>query len=177
MALFDRDQLVIIGRVLQAQGLKGELKALPLTSDPAYYEGLTRIFLDTGREVFEKNVARWQTTPTGWIIALEGVASRTDAEGLRGAELLVEPDRLKPLAPEEYFLHDLMGCQVETMEGVVLGRVTGLMETGAHDVLVIENDDGREILLPMAAQVVKDMDMARKVIRVDPHPDLLTLNG
>ncbi len=169
MALIDRDRLVCIGKVMEPHGLKGELKVKPLTSDPEYYEDCEAAFFDGGTGLRPFNIRNIRYGSGRWIVALEGVEDRDAANGLRGAEVLLDEARLKPLGEDEYFTDDLIGCEVFDLSGRPLGRVTALIETGANDVLEVEGGQGRT-LVPVTEEVVKQIDARARRIEIDPLP-------
>ena len=84
---------------------------------------------------------------------------------------MLDETEVKPLGEGEYFLDDLIGCRVLGPEGRELGRVTGLIETGANDVLAVAGAQG-ETLVPMTNEVVKEVDSKARLIRIDPLPGL-----
>jgi 16S rRNA processing protein RimM len=107
------------------------------------------------------------------IARLEGVEDRDAAEGLIGAEIAVPRDALPEPGPGEYYWADLIGLAVVNREGLALGRVERLMETGAHDVLVLRGPEtDEERLVPFAVgRTVDTVDLDAGVIRVDWQPD------
>ncbi|HUJ76322.1 MAG TPA: ribosome maturation factor RimM [bacterium] len=171
-----RDDLTCIGRVTEPRGLHGELKVAPLTTAPAFYTGLADVILDSPRGLRAFAVEELREAPPHWVLRLKGVTDRGMAEALRGAQVLVPSAALKPLAEDEYFAHDLVGCRVETLAGVQVGTVSAVLETPANDMLEVEGG-GREVLVPMVGAVVKEVDLRRRLIRIDPPPGLLELNG
>jgi 16S rRNA processing protein RimM len=170
MTLIDRDRLTCIGTVSQAHGVKGDLKVAPLTDTPAYYERSTTVILETKQGLRDFKVSGLRRAGNHWIMTLEGLKDRGGAEAYRGARVLLDDSLLRPLEPGEYFQHDLIGCEVETLTGDPLGRVKSIMETGANDVLVV--GDG-SLMVPMLAEVVKEVDVHGRRIRIAPLPGLL----
>ena len=170
MALIDREQLTCIGKVAQAHGVKGELKVVPLTDTPAYYEGSQSVILETSQGLREFRVHGMRSAGKYWVMTLEGLDDRGTAEGYSGALVLLQDTQLRPLEPDEYFQHQLMGCEVETVAGKALGKVRGIMETGANDVLVVGEES---LMVPMLASVVIEVDVDRRLIRIEPIPGLL----
>jgi 16S rRNA processing protein RimM len=171
MALIDRDRLVCIGKVVDAHGLHGELKVKPLTSAPSYYESSATVIVDAGKGLRSMAVRHIRNAGALWVVALDGVAQRDAALELKGAELLLHESLIQPLEAGEYFLDDLIGCEVEDLEGARLGRVHGVIETGANDVLEVTTEAG-ETLVPMTEEVVKQVDVAARRIRIAPLPGL-----
>ncbi len=175
MGLIDRDRLTCIGVIASAHGVKGELNVHPMTDDPAYYEKCEAVILETERGLQAFTVGGLRMAGRHWIMALEGVGGRDAAETLRGAGVLLEESQLRPLAAGEYFQHDLIGCAVETLDGNLLGRVTEIVTTGANDVLVVELD-GKARMLPMVGEVVRKVELEKRLIRISPLPGLLELD-
>ena len=180
MALVDRDKMASIGVLMQAHGLKGELKARSLTDDPAWYAKHCRdLFLETPGGLIAHKVKAMRCRGEGWVISLEGIETREQAALLKGAKLLLEEQALKPLEAGEYFIDSLIGCEVETVSGETLGKVTGIIETGANNVMEVDNQAG-PLLIPLTPQVVKEiqgqgLNGASRIV-IDPLPGLLELN-
>ncbi len=172
MGLIDRDRLTCIGIVAQAHGVKGELKVIPQTDSPHFYKSAQTVILETSRGLRRFSVSDLITRPGSWIMALQEVNDREAAQALRGASILLEDASLKPLEQDEFFRHDLIGCVVETLDGKTLGLVEDVMETGANEVLVVSGETN-SVMVPMVADVIKDVNIAGKVIRIDPIPGLL----
>jgi len=106
-------------------------------------------------------------------LALEGVASRSAAEALRGSLVLGDAEALLPLEDDAYYWHELIGYRVETEAGEAIGEVRELWETGSHDVLVVRTDDERQVLIPTAREIMLEVDRAGRRIVVDAIPGLL----
>lgn len=172
MALIDRERLVCIGVVVGAHGLKGEVKVKPLTGTPGYYERTTNVIVDAGHGLQPRAVRSFRSAGAQWVIGLEGSEERDAALALKGAQIFLEEQDLRPLEEGEYFLDDLIGCRVELMDGTVLGEVTGVLETGANDVLAVATANG-ELLVPVTAEVVREMNTRARQVRIVPLPGML----
>ncbi len=98
---------------------------------------------------------------------LENVLDRTSAESLRGSEILVEKSRLPQLDADTYYWSDIIGMTVVSTDGQCLGTVASIFETGGNDVYVVHTPESKEILLPAIASVILDIDVPRKVMRVN----------
>jgi 16S rRNA processing protein RimM len=106
-------------------------------------------------------------------LRLRGVADRDAAEALRGLLVLAERELLPPLAEGEHYWFELIGCRVETTAGEPIGSVREIWETGAHDVLVVEAEDGTRRLVPAAQELLKEVDIEGRRVVVEPIPGLL----
>ncbi|MGH8496678.1 MAG: ribosome maturation factor RimM [Gammaproteobacteria bacterium] len=105
------------------------------------------------------------------VAKLAGIDERDAAAELIGAEIAVPRSRLPATRENEFYWVDLIGLKVQTQEGIALGTVERLLETGANDVLVVR-DDARERLIPFVIEkVVREVDLEAGVLRVDWAPD------
>ena len=106
------------------------------------------------------------------LLKVRGIESINDAETLRGAVVQVQADDAVPLPANEYYIHDLIGCDVVTAEGRLLGPLTSVLGSPANDVYVVGQGKS-EILLPAIRDVVVEVDLAGRRIVVRPTPGLL----
>jgi 16S rRNA processing protein RimM len=111
------------------------------------------------------------------VAKLEGITSREQAEALQGMRIAVSRDDFPAPATNEFYWSDLVGLKVVNVAGVTLGSVTRVFETGANDVLVVEDQvanevaNQRERLLPFIAPVIRQVDIAGGTISVDWDAD------
>ncbi len=162
--------MLVVGRVVGLFGVHGWVKVLSHT-DPR--EEIVRY-----HPWFLRRETQWQPIKVvdghrhgkGVIARLAGVEDRDAARELVGVDIAIRRDQLPPLDPGEYYWADLEGLRVVTVDGVELGTVDHLLETGANDVLVVRND--RERLIPyIRGDVVVEVDREAGVMRVDWDPD------
>jgi 16S rRNA processing protein RimM len=103
------------------------------------------------------------------------VPDRSVAGALRGAYLYVPESEAVTLPPGEFFVHQIVGLTVVTLGGEVLGTIEDVLQTGSNDVYVVRQDgpDGREVLLPATKEVVREVDLDSKTMRVELLPGLV----
>jgi 16S rRNA processing protein RimM len=106
-------------------------------------------------------------------LALRGIGSREAAQALVGALVGVEAGQLAPLPSGEFYWYQLVGCTVVSSHGRALGTVRALWDTGAHDVLVVEDERGAEVLLPAAEDLLREVDVERGRIVIEVPEGLL----
>lgn len=164
-------RLIVVGRVAGIYGVRGWVKVLSHTSPP---ENILRY-----GDWHLRRHGQWQPVELadghphgkGLVVSFKGLTDRDEARAYIGAEIAVPRSQLPPLPEGEYYWTDLEGLQVRTVEGVELGILDHLLETGANDVLVVVKD-GRETLVPFVPeQVVKGIDFDAGTITVDWDPD------
>jgi len=167
--------LVAVARVVRPRGLKGEVIAEVLTDFPERFESLesvTAVFEGKARGELKIEDLWYQNDRI--VLKFAGYDSVEAAQALVGYELAVpEADRVK-LPADQFYTWELIGCRVETIAGEDLGVVREVTVTGGPEVLMIDGHD-REILIPMAEDICVEIDVANKLIRVDPPEGLLDL--
>lgn len=154
--------MIVLGRIVAPYGVKGWVKVYSFGDDPAAWLGVQTWWLGASPDG-----DRWSPTTLeelrvhgkGLIAKFAGADDRTAAEGLDGLYLAVAREGLPPTAEGEFYWDDLIGLKVVNEVGESLGSVDSLIETGAHDVLVVR-DGEVERLLPFVAQVVKEVNKA-----------------
>ena len=107
------------------------------------------------------------------VIKLAGINTRNQAEILRDAEVLIPEQDLIELNDNEYFIHDLVGCGVIDEQGASVGELIGIMQNAANDVYVLRTSGNREILIPAIRDVIRKIDLERKLITIRVQEGLL----
>ena len=168
MAQHDSD-LICVGHILGAQGLKGWVKVFSNTSPRANIvnyspwlveqdDRLNAIEVDGGEQ--GKHI----------VARLDGVVDRNHAEALTGCKLFINATQLPRLENGEYYWSDLIGMAVETLQAESLGVVESMLETGADDVMVLKGE--RERLVPFVMdEIVRKVDLENQRMVIDWSPD------
>jgi 16S rRNA processing protein RimM len=167
------DKQIIIGKIVGVQGIKGEVRVFPFTDDMDRFERLGQITLVKGLETQQMRIESSRIQKNVVILTLEEIADRNQAEALKGWEIAIEPEDLEQLPEGRYYIFQLVGLTVFTMEHQELGILTDVLQTGANDVYVVKTAEGKELLLPALKSVVKKIDLQTKEMLVDPLPGLL----
>lgn len=181
----DRDgaagQLVLLGIVVGAHGIRGQLRIRSFTGDPAAIFGYGALIGkrrdgEAGRGLTLRPVGAAKAgTGKGDVVlaALDGVADRNAAEALKGLRLYIGRDALPALAEEEFYHADLIGLAVDEMTGGRLGMVKAVHDFGAGDVLEVVREEGGSVFLPFTKAAVPVVDVAGGRLVADPPPELL----
>lgn len=167
--------LLLVGRVARAHGNRGQVIVNPETDfpDQRFVQGTT-LLVDLAGQTTERRIANVRFHQGRPVIGFEGVGSMNEAEALAGAELKVPTSTVGPLPEATYYRHDLVGCEVRTTEGQVVGKVTDVEGTLERSRLVIARQGG-EVMVPMVDAICVRVDLAGKLIVVDPPEGLLDL--
>jgi 16S rRNA processing protein RimM len=164
-------RFLAVGRIAKPHGVLGEVRVELMTDHPERFEWLDAIY------VGEKNPRRVPIVSVRYhqdvvLLKLEGYPTRTEAELLRGELLQVPESEAVPLEDDEYFLYQLIGIEVFTEQGRHLGQLTEILETGANNVFVIDNE-GRQYLIPDIPDVIREIDIENRRLVIHPMPGLI----
>jgi 16S rRNA processing protein RimM len=147
--------LVLAGVITGAHGIRGEVKLRSFTDRPEAIAGYSPLETVAGRAL---DIVRLRAQKEGFIAVLKGVTDRNAAEALRGTELFVPRARLPEPAAGEVYLDDLIGLAVFE-GGTMLGKVVGVDNFGASDLLEVATEGQREtVYIPFAESFVKEVD-------------------
>jgi len=159
-----------VGRIVGVHGVRGEMKVKSLTDFPQRFAPGAQLFVEG--ETAQRQVVSARPHKGLLLIKLSGLPDRTSAELLKGKYLFVDRDDAMPLAEDEYYEDELVGLQVETVAGELLGELVEIMWTGANEVYIVRGPE-REVLIPAIADVVQEVDIAAGKMRVKLLPGLL----
>lgn len=166
---FGRDgqlgRMLVMGRIAGAHAVRGWVKIKTFTRDPDGLLSYPSWWVGRDGAWREVMVEEAAVHGGGLIAKIAGCEDRDAAVALKGLEVSIPREQLPEGQADEYYWADLQGLQVRNLEGATLGVVTGLMETGANQVLVVEAE--RERLIPFVAAVVKSVDLAQGSMVVD----------
>ena len=165
----DRDGRVAVGRINGTWGLRGHVKVTPLTSNPERLQpGAVVLVAGVPRRILD--VVRPKGFP---CVQFEGYGERDAAEALRGTLIEVDAQDLPPLPEHEYYVDDLVGLTVMTVEGAEVGELVEVLTTGANDVYVVRRPGERDVLVPAVEDVVREVDVEGGGMVIEALPGLL----
>lgn len=170
---YDPDSLVV-GIIGKPHGLDGEMTLRAYNTRGADLAKLPELTFERGgvRETRALRTARRRAD--GWLVRVDGITSRDAAAALTHAPVRVRKEALPPLAPGEFYVEDLLGCQVRTVGGDLLGVVDSIFWNGAHDVMSIRGPAASpsEHLVPLVPDFLHLVDApGRQIVVVWEHVD------
>jgi 16S rRNA processing protein RimM len=161
------DPRLEIGGIARAHGIRGEVIVHTHDPESEVLGDVTQIWVDGApRKILEAR----GTPHRGWIVLLEGVETRNDAELLKGKVVEVDREALQ-LSDADVLLDDLIGCRVVLVDGTEWGKIAAIEMGSAQDLLVI-HDGAVERMLPLVDQFVINIDIAAGVVTIDPPAGL-----
>ncbi len=160
---------VLLGVVIGAQGLAGEVRVKTFTTQPEQIAAYGPLHTADGRRFTIADLRSHRGDVV--IVAFEGVASRNAAESLKGVELYVARAALPQAGEDEFYHADLVGLRAEDGQGHELGEVRAVHNFGAGDVLEIARADGGNLFVSFTKETVPIIDLAERRIVVAEPPD------
>ena len=164
------EDLYQVGSITQTHGIRGEVKVFPLTDDISRFKNMKNLLLDGGKDGYislEVENARPQKNLV--ILKFKGIDNINDIEKYKGQGLYVTKENRVELKDDEYFIADLIGCEVyvDTDSDKKFGNISDVMETGANDVYEITLENGKKVLVPAIKECILNVDIEGG--RVDIH--------
>ena len=155
------EKIFEIGQVLKPQGIRGELKIRPLTDDVSRFKLLKSVLIDD--KTYQVQSVKY--SPDSVFISLSGINDRDTAETFRGKFLFVTRENAVPLPEGRYFIVDLIGCEVKTDLGELVGKVTDITSSRT-DIFTVATVDNRIMRFPFLKDLVNSIDVNEKTVIV-----------
>jgi len=163
-------EFLAVGRIVRPHGVRGNLLVAAESEVIRSITQGTQIFLGPNHNAF--TVRQFSSHRDRYLLSLEKLNSRTEAESFRGTLLYLRFESTSPLPEGEYYFWQLLGLDVISDENERLGKLEEIIQTGANDVYLVRSDTGEEILLPAIEAVIKDIDLDKKLMLVHLLPGL-----
>jgi 16S rRNA processing protein RimM len=165
--MYEKNDLVVMGRVVAPYGVFGWLKIVPDTEE---FDGLLdykKWWIGKDNDWRELAVKEAKIHNDVLVVKLQSIDDRDAAVACKGKQIAVPRASLPKLDDEEYYWSDLIGLNVKNQQNVDFGKITDVFATGANDVVVAKSDDGVERLIPYIAQAILEVDLEAKTMLVD----------
>ena len=163
-----------IGKIINTHGIKGEVKVKQITDFMERFNVGSVIYLiDTNEQIIPLEITSVRTQKDYLLIRFTGYDSINEVESFKGLMLKIKNEQLTPLNEHEFYFHEIIGCTVSDMSGTKIGVVDSILTPGANDVWVVKNDQHKEFLIPYIQDVVKEIDVEKKQITIEPMEGLL----
>ncbi len=169
LKLFNEKSEISIGKVLSPHGVIGLVKVFPYTDFPERISLLQEVDLvsDQGRKSYV--IEKGSIYGRFWLVKFSGINTREEAASLNGRLMVIPREDRMPL-PDGSFYHDqLIGLQVQSIQGEFIGVVTDIITTGGHDILVVDRaePDRKQLLIPVVGRFIREVNILKKRVNVD----------
>lgn len=162
MELKMKNEILEIGQVVNTHGIRGELKIQPWCDDPEIFEELAYIYIDGTR--YEMVRSRFHKNCE--LVTVKGIDTIEKAEKLKNKVVTIEREMLGELPEGTYYIADLEGLSVKTVEGEILGTIDEIIKTGSNDVYVLKSERKKPVLIPVINEVVKEVNIEEGYVLV-----------
>jgi 16S rRNA processing protein RimM len=168
--------LLVVGHVIRAHGIRGEVVVAVRTDSPAQRFAAGTVLQTEPASAGPLKVVEARPHQGRLLVVFDGIADRDLADSLRGVELCVDSaDVSPPEDPDEYNDHQLVGLTAQTPDGLELGEVVRIEHAPSSDLLVLRLTDGRSALVPFVRTIVPEVDLTAGRVVLTPPAGLLDL--
>jgi 16S rRNA processing protein RimM len=168
---------LLVGKIANTHGLRGELKVWPETDFPdvrfAKGSSLLLVHPEDESKMEQVKVAAAREQKGLYLIKFDRFDNINEVERFKGWSLMVPSDKRAKLEQDEYYFHDIIGCVVVSEEGETIGEITDILRPGANDVWVVARPKGKPVYLPYIDDVVLSVDIANKMVTIRVMEGLL----
>ena len=162
-----------IGQIVNTFGIKGEVKVVPFTDDISRFDELKKVYIKNKNQEKQYKIENVKYHKNMVLIKFSGIDKIEDAEMLKNKYLEIDRENAIPLEEGTYFIADLIGLEVYTEDGNLLGKVEDIYNTGSKDIYVVKDELGKQVLLPGIDEVIKNVDLENSKIIVHLIPGLI----
>ncbi|WP_166238022.1 ribosome maturation factor RimM [Paenibacillus turpanensis] len=164
------EKMFNVGKIVNTHGIRGDVKVLAQTDFPEerFAKGSELLAVHpedpSKQKMFTVESAREQKGL--YYIKFNGITNINEIEPFKGWELKITEDQLIELEEDEFYYHEIVGCEVYSEEGELLGKVKEILTPGANDVWVVGRPKGKDLLIPYINDVVLDVNIEEKKVKV-----------
>lgn len=164
---------IAIARIVKERGIKGEVKAFPLSDAARSLPPLTEAYIVTPTGTVQNKIIESIRCDKEFLLVLfHGISGREEASSLRNAMIEVERSKLPQLGKDHYYYHQIIGLSVVTDRGETVGSITEIMETPGSEIYVVQGQD-KEYLVPAVKSIIADINLTSGVMTITPIDGLL----
>ncbi len=171
------EDLINIGKIVGTYGYQGMVRIMPLTDFPERFKKQKTVILWKNGKGSKVMVEAARSYKESYLLKLQGIDSMEAAKDYCNALLKIDESQLYPLPADHYYHFQLQGLSVYDEEKGFLGELGEVLETGANDVYVVQSPEYGEILLPAIKDVILEVDLEEKIMRVRLLPGLIDFGG
>ncbi|WP_405102235.1 ribosome maturation factor RimM [Oceanobacillus sp. FSL H7-0719] len=167
------DKMFNIGKIVNTHGIRGEVKVKRISDFEERFTSGEKVYLETETELIPLTIAAHRVHKGFDLIQFEEFNNINDVEKYKGMMLQIKETQLTELTEHEFYYYEIIGCEVFTLDGEIVGKVKEILAPGANDVWVVQRKGKKDALIPYIGQVVKEIDVQNKKVRIEPMEGLL----
>ena len=164
-----------VGKIVNTHSLKGEIKVISSTDfEEERFKKGSKLLITRGNQLIREVVVQsYRNHKNFLLVKFEGIDSVEEAEKLKNLQIKIDSDEVGELEENEFYFHQIIGCEVFDENDKNLGEIIDILTPGANDVWVIKGENGKEILIPYIEDVVKKIDITNKKVNIEVMEGLI----
>lgn len=164
-----------VGKIVNTHSLKGEVKVISSTDfEEERFKKGSKLLITRGNQLIREVVVQsYRNHKNFLLVKFEGIDSVEEAEKLKNLQIKIDSDEVGELEENEFYFHQIIGCEVFDENDRNLGEIIDILTPGANDVWVIKGEEGKEILIPYIEDVVKQIDITSKKVNIEVMEGLI----
>lgn len=164
-----------VGKIVNTHSLKGEVKVISSTDfEEERFKKGSKLLITRGNQLLREVVVQsYRNHKNFLLVKFEGIDSVEEAEKLKNLQIKIDSDEVGELEENEFYFHQIIGCEVFDENDKNLGEIIDILTPGANDVWVIKGENGKEILIPYIEDVVKKIDITSKKVNIEVMEGLI----
>lgn len=164
-----------VGKIVNTHSLKGEVKVISSTDfEEERFKKGSKLLITRGNQLIREVVVQsYRNHKNFLLVKFEGIDSVEEAEKLKNLQIKIDSDEVGELEENEFYFHQIIGCEVFDENDKNLGEIIDILTPGANDVWVIKGENGREILIQYIEDVVKKIDITSKKVNIEVMEGLI----
>lgn len=164
-----------VGKIVNTHSLKGEVKVISSTDfEEERFKKGSKLLITRGNQLIREVVVQsYRNHKNFLLVKFEGIDSVEEAEKLKNLQIKIDSDEVGELEENEFYFHQIIGCEVFDENDKNLGEIIDILTPGANDVWVIKGEEGKEILIPYIEDVVKQIDITNKKVNIEVMEGLI----
>lgn len=156
-------ELIAIGKIVTPHGVRGDVRVIALTDFPERFLKMEQVLLDQNRTLLIQTAKFHQRYI---LLKFKGYNDRNAVECLRNQLLYVKREEVMPLSKDQYYVFELIGMSVHTVDGQYLGVLEDIIQTGSNDVYVVERESQKPLLVPALKRIVNRVSVVEKRMEI-----------
>ena len=164
-----------VGKIVNTHSLKGKVKVISSTDfEEERFKKGSKLLITRGNQLIREVVVQsYRNHKNFLLVKFEGIDSVEEAEKLKNLQIKIDSDEVGELEENEFYFHQIIGCEVFDENDKNLGEIIDILTPGANDVWVIKGENGKEILIPYIEDVVKKIDITSKKVNIEVMEGLI----
>ena len=164
-----------VGKIVNTHSLKGEVKVISSTDfEEERFKKGSELLITRGNQLIREVVVQsYRNHKNFLLVKFEEIDSVEEAEKLKNLQIKIDSDEVGELEENEFYFHQIIGCEVFDENDKNLGEIIDILTPGANDVWVIKGENGKEILIPYIEDVVKKIDITSKKVNIEVMEGLI----